>query len=59
MIVIYLLLLPVIFWVGLRAFYADAQRSMRIAREQFKAVTGHEPPKTSMDNWFKWKAKAG
>ena len=50
-------LIYVFFWWFIKSLYKQARNEMDKARREFRAVTGHNPPKTSIDNWFKWKNK--
>jgi len=52
--VIYLCLLTKWF---LKSMYKSARNELMKAREEFKQVTGHYPPKSKRDNWFQWEKK--
>ena len=38
----------------LKGIYKEARLQMEQARQEFKAITGHDPPKSSRDKWFRW-----
>ena len=38
----------------IKGLWKDARNELLRAREQFKQVTGHYPPKSKIDNWFQW-----
>lgn len=46
--------ISLLFYFFIKGLYKQARESMEQARQEFRAVTGHDPPKSSRDNCFQW-----
>ncbi len=51
--------ISLLFHFLIKGLYKQAREMREESRREFRAVTGHDPPKTSMDNWWRWDSQRG